>query len=353
MDLNIEKKTTSRAIIFFVVFGGILLLLSSYLGWRAFYSPNIFLKNATTKPVYLYVPEGCDVDCLKNIVLEKATVKDLQFFEWVLKMKNKAGKIYPGKYLMQDKMGNKAFVDMIRPGNRVQVRLTLKFFRKTDDVAEFVANQIQADYDDLVNLLNDNEYLSRYGMTKESVIGLFIPNTYYFNWNTSAKEFLDRMYAEYERFWTDEKKAAAKKMGFTQHEVTTLASIVDRETNWNGEKPTIAGVYINRLRIKMPLQADPTVVFAVNDFTIKRIKKGHLKTASPYNTYVHTGLPPGPICTPAIASINAVLKAEKHNYLYFCAKEDFSGYHNFAATFADHLQYARKFQKAMNANNID
>jgi len=339
-------KVVGLTAVAFLIFGG-------YLTWKIFYKPNVFLKDLQETQTFLYIPTGANADCVKNLVLEKATIQDELFFDWVMKMKTETGKIYPGKYMMKDSLGNKEFVDLLRAGNRLQVKVTLKFFRKSDNVEEYVANQLETGYDELLVLLNYNDYLKQFGFNRDNVSGMFIPNTYYFYWNTTADQFMKRMYKEYQAFWTPERLQKAKDQGLTPIEAITLASIVDRETNCNSEKPTIAGVYLNRLRKGMPLQADPTVVFAMKDFTIKRVRKGHTKIDSPYNTYVNIGLPPGPICTPATSSINAVLNASKHKYMFFCAKEDFSGYHNFAETFEQHLQFARKFQKELNENDIE
>jgi UPF0755 protein len=201
-------------------------------------------------------------------------------------------------------------------------------------------------------MLSSYDFASKYGFNEQTIMTMFIPNTYEFYWNTSADEFFERMADEYKKFWTDERKQKAKNIGLSQSEVSILASIVELETQKKDERPTVAGVYINRLKKKMLLQADPTVVFALGDFTINRVLKIHLETDSPYNTYKYSGLPPGPIYLPSISSIDAVLNFENHDYIYFCAKEDFSGYHNFAKTLAQHNENARKFQQALNKRKI-
>ncbi|HPG72744.1 MAG TPA: endolytic transglycosylase MltG, partial [Bacteroidales bacterium] len=183
---------------------------------------------------------------------------------------------------------------------------------------------------------------------------MFLPNTYEFYWNTSARQFTDRMKQEYDVFWTEERIAKAKESEYpmTQVQVSILAAIVEQETRMNDEKPRVAGVYINRLKKGMLLQADPTVIFAANDFSIQRVLFSHLEIDSPYNTYKYQGLPPGPICIPSVTSIDAVLNYEKHEYLYFCAKDDFSGYHSFAKTLQQHNANARKFHRALNQRQI-
>jgi UPF0755 protein len=202
-------------------------------------------------------------------------------------------------------------------------------------------------------LLNNTPLVTQYGFDTTTIMCMFLPNTYEFYWNTSAQQLLDRMNREYLKFWTEERKQKAASINFTPIQVSILASIVEAEqARKNDEKPRVAGLYINRLKQNMPLQADPTLVFALKNFSLKRILKGHMQLESPYNTYKYTGLPPGPINLPTLASVNAVLNYEKHDYIYMCAKEDFSGYHNFADNFEDHLKNARLYQKALNAANI-
>jgi UPF0755 protein len=219
-------------------------------------------------------------------------------------------------------------------------------------LAGVVSDQIEADSAALLSLMSDRDFLDRFGMTPQTATAMFLPNTYEFWWDTSPEEFVRRMHREYERFWTDKRKETAEEMGMTPVEATTLASIVDEETIHDDEMPEIAGVYINRLERGMRLQADPTIKFAIDDFTIKRVLKKHLETESPYNTYKNAGLPPGPISIPSIAAIESVLNHSHHNYLYFVAKPDFSGYHNFSRSHRQHINNARKYQRALNRNNI-
>jgi UPF0755 protein len=201
-------------------------------------------------------------------------------------------------------------------------------------------------------LLNNKDFLSDYGFSPFTVFSMFIPNTYEFYWNTSAEQFFKRMNKEYEKFWNKNRETKAKEIGLTKFKVVILASIVEQETQRVDESPIVAGVYMNRLKKGMRLQADPTVIYAVGDFSIKRLFKRHLDYDSPYNTYLYKGLPPGPISLPSISSVDGVLNYEKHNYIFFCAKEDFSGYHNFASTFSQHSIYARNYQRALNNRRI-
>jgi UPF0755 protein len=218
-------------------------------------------------------------------------------------------------------------------------------FRVKEDLAAFVSHRLEADSATLMNSLNDDVYLRPYDLDSQTCMALFIPNTYEFYWNTSVEQFLQRMKKEYEHFWNEERKNKAAALKLTPLQVTSLASIVEEETNYNPEKSRIAGVYLNRMKDKMMLQADPTVKFAIRDFSIRRVLNTHLAYVSPYNTYLNKGLPPGPICTPSIKTIDAVLNAEQHDYLYFCADPDKPGTHVFARTYHEHQLNAKRYQK--------
>lgn len=209
-----------------------------------------------------------------------------------------------------------------------------------------------ADSLSIYKALTDSTTCAKYGYTPETMLCMFIPNTYEVYWNTPVDKFLDKMDAESKKFWNFERKQKAEAMGFTEEEVITLASIVDEETANDAEKPMVAGMYYNRLKANMPLQADPTIKFAMKNFDIRRIYHNMLSVNSPYNTYKNTGLPPGPIRIPTVAGIDAVLNHVHHNYLYMCAKEDFSGTHNFAETYSEHLENATKYSEALNKRGI-
>ena len=240
----------------------------------------------------------------------------------------------------------------LRNGTQEPMNLVVPASRTMDKLASVLSQSLMVDSAEIASVLNDSTYLASLGYTKATIPALIIPNTYEVYWNISVDELINRMQRENNRFWTDERQAKAKAIGLTREEVATLASIVDEETANNAEKPMIAGLYLNRLRIGMPLQADPTVKFAVGDFSLRRILGKHLKVESPYNTYLVEGLPPGPIRIASIAGLEAVLNHAKHNYLYMCAKEDFSGTHNFAATLSEHNKNARRYINALNARGI-
>jgi UPF0755 protein len=241
---------------------------------------------------------------------------------------------------------------MLKAGNQEPVKISFQNVRLKHTLAGMVAKKLETDSALVSQLLDSASFVSKYGFTTDNVYTMFIPNSYEMYWNTSAEKFFLRMHDEYEKFWTPERKAKAEKIGLSPIKVTILASIVDGEALMDQELPIIAGLYMNRLKKGMKLEADPTVIFAANDFTIRRVLNKHLRIGSPYNTYRVTGLPPGPISMPSIKAIDGVLNHSNHNYIYMCAKEDFSGYHNFATTMAQHSINARKFQQALNERNI-
>jgi UPF0755 protein len=241
---------------------------------------------------------------------------------------------------------------LLRSGEQLPVNLIFNNIRDINQLAGAVGRQIEADSVSIVKLLTDSTYLSLLGLNREIAPILFIPNTYEMYWNTSAEGFIKRMHDEYIKFWKGERTSLANEIGLTIAEVVTLASIVEKETNKNDEKPIIAGVYMNRLKAGWRLQADPTVIYAIGDYSIKRVLNVHKEFRSPYNTYQVHGLPPGPICIPSIASIDAVLNYDRNSYLFFCAKDDLSGYHVFARTNRQHNINARKYQEALNKMGI-
>jgi UPF0755 protein len=245
-------------------------------------------------------------------------------------------------------MSNNALVNLLRSGRQVPVRITIQNVRTREDLAGKIGRQLEVDSTNLIRLFNDQTYLSGFGLSPATLFVMFIPDTYEFLWNTSGDQLFERMNHEYQQFWNGKRRMQADSLHMDIPEIVTLASIVEKESNKNDEKPMIAGVYMNRLKRGIPLQADPTIIFAWNDYSIRRVLNRHLKIKSSYNTYIRTGLPPGPICLPSIASVEAVLHAKPTEYIYFCAKEDLSGYHNFASDLAAHNRNAKKYQQALN-----
>jgi UPF0755 protein len=283
---------------------------------------------------------------------EERVINDAVSFGFVAKILGYQEAVKPGLYQIEPKMSNLQLVRMLRSGQQTPVRVTFNTVRTQEDLAEKISANLEVSKEQFLELLQDSVYIRKFGFEEETIMSVFIPNTYEFWWDTSAEELFERMHKEYQIFWTDARKQKAQDLGLSQQEVSTLASIVQAESQKSDERPKIAGVYLNRLRIGMPLQADPTLVFAAGDFSIKRLTAKQMAIDSPYNTYKYAGLPPGPINLPDINSLDAVLNYEKHSYLYFCAKEDFSGYHSFAVGYDEHLSNARRYQRALNAANI-
>lgn len=258
-----------------------------------------------------------------------------------------------GRYAITPGMNHFNLVRNMANGHQAPIHLAVPEVRTVEAMAERLSDKLMVSKDELMELLTDNDYLqSLGGYTKETAPCIFIPNTYDVYWNVSATSLLERLHKEAKTFWNDERLALAKQIGYTPEEVVTIASIVESETSYGPEKSTIAGLYIHRLHTGMPLQSDPTVIFAIGDFGIHRVTKAQTQYDSPYNTYVYSGLPPGPIRIPSIAGIDAVLHYEPNTYLYMCAKEDFSGSHNFTSNYAEHMQNARRYQRALNERGI-
>ncbi|MDR0941584.1 MAG: endolytic transglycosylase MltG, partial [Bacteroidales bacterium] len=248
---------------------------------------------------------------------------------------------------------NKDLLILFRSGIREYVNFTFSFARYASDVAAQASEQLEASQEDFDELFAEELFLDSLGVDKATIICLFIPDTYQFKWNTSARQFMERMHKEYTLFWNEERLAKAHTLGLTPHQVMTLASIINQETNKNDEKPRIAGVLFNRLRKGMPLQVDPTIKFVLGDFSIKRVLEKHKKAAahSPYSTYAYKGIPPGPICTPQKVDIDAVLNPEKNDFYFYCAKIN-SNHHHFTKTFEEHRSYAQAYRKWLDSINI-
>lgn len=257
-----------------------------------------------------------------------------------------------GAYLIEEGLSPLRVERKLSQGAQHPLTLTINGFRTLPTLTERVARRLDFTPDSLKTTLTDKETLSRYGLTPRQVIALFIDDSYELYWSASPQQLIEKVGANYEKIWNKERRAKAAALGLSPAEVMTLCSIVDEETNKLDEKGKIGRLYINRIKTGMPLQADPTIRYALNDFTIRRVKGKHLKVASPYNTYLNNGLPPGPIRTTSVATIDAVLNSEPSSHLYMCAKEDFSGYHNFASTYSEHLANARRYQKALDARGI-
>ncbi|MFV0346161.1 MAG: endolytic transglycosylase MltG [Bacteroidales bacterium] len=305
-----------------------------------------------TKDTTIFIPENSKKDDVFNLIENSGAVENMGAVKWVAKKKKYGNNIFPGYYELTKGMNANTMMNMLRAGNQKPVLVTFNNCRTTADLAGKVAKYICADSISLVQIFADDVLIEKYGFTKDNFPTMFIPNTYEIYWTTDAVEFATRMQQEYKKFWNEERTTKAKTCGLSPVEVEILASIVQSETAKIDEAPTVAGLYINRLKKNMKLESDPTVKYAVGDPTIRRVLYEHLEKDSPYNTYKHEGLPPGPICFPEIQFIDAVLNHEEHNYLFMCAKEDFSGYHNFAKTSAEHSRNAAKWRRSLNERKI-
>ena len=300
----------------------------------------------------LYIPTGSNMDDVYKLLSSENIVEDMATFKRAANFL-KFNKVRAGRYKIKNRMSNKALIDMLRSGNQSAVRLTFSGnIRSNQKIASLASRNIETDSIAILEVLNDNAFLSQFGFNRNTVMGMFIPNTYEVYWNITAEGFVERMYKEYNRFWNEDRKSKIDKLNMSQGDVITLASIVAEETNVVDEMPTIAGVYLNRIKVGMPLQADPTVKFALGDFSIRRVLNRHTDYDSPYNTYKNAGLPPSPICMPPIAAIDAVLNYENHEYYYFCANSDFSGRHAFAKTLSQHNLNAQAYQRELNKKGI-
>jgi UPF0755 protein len=299
-----------------------------------------------------YIPTGSVFSDVYRDLIDHDLLRDTASFRWTALKKNYPRHVYAGRYLIRAGMNNNELVGMLRAGRQEPVQLVFHNIRTPEQLAGVVSRQIEADSLEILSIFSDPELIREYQFTRETLPGVFIPNTYEIYWNTSGEEFLERMVREYRIFWNEDRRTRAKRIALTPMEIVTLASIVDEEALFQSEERRIAGVYMNRLERGMRLQADPTVKFAAGDMNISRVLTRQLDIDSPYNTYRKSGLPPGPIVIPSISAIEAVLNYEKHRYLYFCAREDFSGYHNFATNLTQHNKNARSYQNALNQRKI-
>lgn len=329
---------------FFLAFS-IIALISVYFLYRSVAGPEILSEGAES--VYVEIPHGTSFDQLTKLLLAKKLIPNEAVFRTLAQQLDYGGDpVRSGRFAVDPGMKLPDFIERLQSGKQAPVMVVLTTERELADVAAKVARFIEPDAKDLLKLFQKQDFLDSLGYTKENLMSLFIPNSYEFFWDTSPRDFIRRMVDEHQKFWKrKDRYLIAERLGLTPAEVYTLASIVEKETLQNDEKERMAGVYYNRLKIGMKLQADPTAVFASRDFTTNRVTNYHLAVDSPYNTYKYKGLPPGPIAMASIASIDAVLYYEQHDYLYFCAKGDGSGYHTFAKTLEAHKRNAEIYRE--------
>jgi len=321
-------------------------------GLRAYQLYRYIFAENIKKEYVLFISEGTTFEQLTDSLIINDVLINHKAFKWVAKKKNFPELVKPGHYVFHVGMNTNEVVNMLRAGLQEPISVTFNNIRFKEDLAGRISKYIDTDSLSILNLFYDEKRIAEYGFTLENFRAMFIPNTYELYWTTTAEGFAARMKAEFDRFWNEERRSKADEIGLTPIEVVILASIVQAETARNDELKRVAGVYINRLKRGQLLQADPTVRYAVGDFTLRRILYSHLEIDSPYNTYKYAGLPPGPINFPETIAIEAVLDYEKHNYIFMCAREDFSGYHHFAVTLAEHNRNAERYRAALDALRI-
>ncbi len=347
---NENKKSLKNSSKILIIIGVLILVVGGFMGlkfYKAYFAPNV---NGNRE--YLYIKTGSTYQDLLVNLQSKEILKDFASFEQAAEKMKLASSVKPGRYRLTGGLSNRSFINMLKSGNQDPVKLKFQNIRKKQNFAAYMAKNMEADSLAFISVLDSAALLEKYGFNKENSYSLFIPNTYEMYWNIKPIDFFERMQKEYVKFWNAERKQKAAKLNLSPVQVSILASIVDSEALYDKEMPIIAGLYLNRLNQGILLQADPTVIFANDDFTVKRVTNRLLAVDSKYNTYKYRGLPPGPIMMPSINAIDAVLNRDTNNYIYMCAKEDFSGYHNFAETKEQHEINAKKYREALNKRKI-
>jgi len=349
---KISRKTpgylkVSLWIVFIAIIAGLYFTFRLY---RSIFSPSVSLNDKNSS--LFYIPTGNEFTDVVDDLYNKNIISAKKDFIWLAEKKNYNKKIKPGRFRIKHNMSNNDLINLLRSGRQEPVVLMFNNIRTIDELARHVSKYLEPDSDSFSSFFHADGTPEKYGFTKETFPAMFIPNSYEIYWNTTPEEFADRMKREYIAFWSKGRSKKAEKTGLSEVEVSVLASVVDQESLHDDENSKIAGVFMNRIKNRIPLQSDPTLIFAWQDYTIRRVLKKHKSIDSPYNTYKYRGLPPGPICIPSVAAIDGVLNYEKHNYLYFCVKPDFSGYHNFARTLSQHNKNARLYQQELNRRKI-
>ena len=340
------RKLIIRSTVFLSV---VALVMASYL-YKQIFSPLSHQDNI------ILIPTNSSFEQVKDTLQNYGLVKNEFVFDIFCEKKNYI-KMRPGRYLIPAEMDANTMVNMLRLGEQKPLNIIFNNASTLQDLAGKLATQIEADSLSLLKAFTDELFYSTYDFDEASMRKLFIPNTYEVYWTITPVEFLERMQKEYKRFWSEDRLKKASKLGLNAHEVSVLASIVQKESAKADEQPIVSGLYLNRLNQGMKLQSDPTVIYSIKerdgfDAVIKRVLKKDLKIDSPYNTYYYKGLPPNPICIPEMSALVAVLNSKKHDYIYMCAKEDFSGYHNFTKSWSVHKRNAKRFQNALSAKGV-
>lgn len=347
MKKKYRKHKSIRIIVYIVGIAAVLAI-----GYQAlvFFRGNFFTPSGET--AYIYIHEHATFDDVIAQIKKKTTPRNISSFILLAKEKGYPKKIRTGRYAIANGMTNYKLLSNLQKHVQEPVRLKFNNIRTKEQLAGRLSKQLMADSLTLLSILKDSSADASIGFSPETIVAMFIPNTYDVLWDIEPVQLMKRMHHEYESFWTDERKQKAKAANLSPVQVSTLASIVEEETNNKDDKPIIAGLYMNRLRLNMPLQSCPTIKFALNDFALQRITGKHLRVESPYNTYKNPGLPPGPIRIPSIESIDAVLNFKPNDYLYMCAKETLNGEHYFASTWKEHQRNAARYAAMMNKRGI-
>lgn len=329
----------------------ILLTTFTFYFWQIYRSPNLQTQE-TDKTFALLIPRGSTFESVIDTLKKNDVLNDEMSFRFLAKLMKYPDRVKVGRYEITPRMGNRAALVKLRSGDQDAMPVTFTSMRQKSDLIQRLGSKFEFGPTALGTLLNDPAVCQKYGFDTTTIVCLFLPNTYEFFWTIKPNELLERMGTEYKKFWTPERQAKAKALGLTQTQTQVLASIVAAETNKRDEQPRVAGVYLNRLKRGIKLEADPTVIFALRDFGIRRLLNRQLAVDSPYNTYRYAGLPPGPINLPAPATIDAVLNAEQHDYLFFVVDARFNGYHTFSRNLSEHMANARLYQQALTRMKI-
>ncbi|MBS1774215.1 MAG: endolytic transglycosylase MltG [Bacteroidetes bacterium] len=338
-----KKKGKLFLKVFIIVFAIIFIA-----AFRVF-GPNV---SVSQKETYLYIPTGASYNDVMNLLKDGNYLSESFSFSILSKLAKYPAHVHAGKYKLTDGMSNFNLIRMLRSGRQKPVKLVINKLRTKHDFIELVSSNLEVTDESVVRLMMDSAYLAQYGLDTNTMMALIIPDTYEFYWNTTAEKVLNKIGKNYLLYWNDNRRQLAKNKNISITDAVIIASILEEETNMPADKPNIASVYLNRLKAGIPLQADPTIKFSLNDFALRRITGAHLQVNSPYNTYIYAGLPPGPICTPSKADIEAVLNAPSTSYFYFCAKPELNGYSNFASTLEEHNKNAKAYQQALDARGI-
>jgi len=323
----------------------LVLFAAVFLVWEFFGPATSFSK----EKYYLYIKTGMDYENVLTLLEKDTVLKSPAFFKLLAKKIDYPSNVKAGKYEIRKGMSLIEISRMLRNGRQIPVNLVITKLRTKEDLASAIGRRFECDSSSVMNFLENNDTLKKYGLDSNTVMVSVFPDTYTYFWNTTPSRIFKKFHAAYQSFWTDERIQKAQEHNLDPVSAYVLASIVEEETNKKEDKGLIASTYLNRMAKGMKLAADPTIKFAMRNFELKRIYDKYLSVESPYNTYKYSGLPPGPICTPAPETIDAVLNSPKTNYLYFVAKPDFSGYSNFSDNFEQHLKYAKEYQKALDS----